>query len=264
MTEGIGIAGSGRLARPFLSRLKEAGIAAAGLAVAGSDGQPPADTSAAGLRTLILVPRDIAESEALLFATEGFARAVPTLETIVIAATLSPRYVRALRGRIDARIALVDAPSSGTMRRAEEGRLCFHLGGDPEAIARLRPIFDILGNKAVRMGGFGAAMAAKVLTDLLTASSTALTRIALDWAAAQGIDEAQMLDLTEASLGPPLLTPCCDLTDTRRAGPGDDDGVATLVESVEAALDAALKGAHLTPPLAMHGPFGSPRSRALH
>lgn len=258
------IAGSGQLGQPFLSRLSEAGIAVASFALAGSDGQPHPDSFSAGLRTLLLVPRDIAESEELLFASQAFARTIPTLETIVIAATLSPRYVRALRGRIHERIALVDAPCSGTMRRAEEGRLSFYLGGDPEAIARLEPVFDILGSKAVRMGGFGAAMAAKVLTDLLAASSTALTRIALDWAEAQGIDEAQMLDLAESSLGPSLAMPGYGLIERRGAGPGDEDGVTNLVESIEAALDAALKGAHLTPPLAMQSPAGTLRSRALH
>lgn len=227
---------------------------------AAADG-PPADDSAgfaAGLRTLILVPRDIGEAEVLLFERHALARA-PGLKTLVIAATLSPRYVRALRGRIAGSVALVDAPFSGTPRAAEEGRLSFFLGGPKDEIAHLAPLFDHLGRQVMRMGGFGTAMAAKVMNDYLAASSNAMTRLALDWAEAQGIDEARLLDMSGNVLAG-LTMPGYDLMDAS----SDDDSVSALVRDVESALDTALTGAHLTPPRSMEQIFRGMKARPLH
>ena len=246
---GLGIAGSGRVARVFRARLAAAGLApgAAGAVLA-------------ALRTLLLVPSDIGDCESLLFEAEAFAKKAPALQTIVLAATLSPRYVRALRGRIRAEVTLVDAPFTGGLRAAEEGRLTFFLGGRREDIERLGPLFDRLATKAIRMGGFGAGMAAKVMNDFLAASSNAMTRIALDWAEAQGIDEARLLDVAGETL-PGLTGAGLDAADH---GQGGDDCVIALVREVEIALDNALAGAHLTPPRALEDVFRGLRQRHLH
>lgn len=249
---GLGIAGSGRAARAFLARLRATGLAPC-----------PAAEDLPGLKTLLLAPRDIGDCEALLFEVEGFARNAPALQTIVLLATLSPRYVRALRGRIRAEIALVDAPFSGSIRAAEQGALTFFVGGRREDVDRLAPVFDRLGAKAIRMGGFGAAMAAKVMNDFLAASSNAMTRIALDWAEAQGIDEARLLDVAGETLGG-LAAPGHDTGDHAPAAPGSDECVTALVREVEIALDTALAGAHLTPPRALEDVFRGLRQRHLH
>lgn len=266
---GIGIAGSARVARPFLARLHAAGITAEAFGLAPLDGAgheasaADAQAFADGLSCLIIAPRGIAETEALLFEGPAFAKRAARLETIVIAATLSPRYVRALRGRIDARIALIDAPFSGSFRAAEEGRLSFFLGGDEDEIGRIATVFDQIGHQATRMGGFGTAMAAKVMNDFLAASATALTRIALDWAEAQGIDEARLIEMTGDTLDG-LLLPGHDIADPVAPESGTADCVTTLVREVETALDTALKGAHLTPPHKVQEMFRSMKSRALH
>lgn len=249
---GLGIAGSGRAARAFAARLRATGLA-----------PRPAADDFQGLRTLLLVPTDIGECESLLFEAEGFARRAPSLQVIILAATLSPRYARALRGRIRPEIALVDAPFTGTQRAAEDGRLSFFLGGRKDEVERLAPVFDRLGAKAIRMGGFGAAMAAKVMNDFLAASSNAMTRIALDWAEAQGIDEVRLLGITGETLGG-LAAPGMDLGDQTPAGAAGDDCVTALVREVEIALDNALAGAHLTPPRALEDVFRGLRQRHLH
>lgn len=246
---GLGIAGSSRFAGVFRARL-----AAAGLAPRAAAEHP------AALRTLLLVPSDIGDCESLLFETENFAKKAPALRTIVLAATLSPRYVRALRGRIRAEVALVDAPFSGTLRGAEQGRITFFLGGHKDEVDCLAPLFDRLGTKAIRMGSFGAGMAAKVMNDFLAASSNAMTRIALDWAEAQGIDEARLLDIAGETL--PGLAGAGQ--ETAEHGHGGDDCVTALVREVEIALDNALAGAHLTPPRALEDVFRGLRQRHLH
>lgn len=264
--QGVGLAGSARVGLPMLARLNAAGIPAAsyGLAPAGGAAQSRDDAGAAdfamGLRVLILTAGDIAEAEALLFETAALARRAGSLQTIIIAATLSPRYVRALRGRIGEAVALIDAPFTGGMRAAAEGRLSFLLGGGRDEIARLQPLFDILGRQSHHMGAYGTAMASKVLSDCLAATSTAMTRIALDWAEAQGIDETQLLEMIGASLGRNPGGP-----GTEPAGPDSaGETMSHLISEVEGALDTALTGAHLIPPRAMEQVFRTMKSRALH
>jgi 3-hydroxyisobutyrate dehydrogenase len=264
LTDGIGIAGSGRVSAAFLARLRAGGIAVSGLAIPGCNDLSDPTAFAQGLRTLIAVPRDIGELETLLFSTQRLAETAPFLERIVIAATLSPRYVRALRGRIRSTIALIDAPYSGTAKSVEQGRLSFLVSGEEKAIDALQPVFGTLALRTLRMGGFGAATSAKVLNSLLTASSAALTRIALDWAEAQGIDEERIFDVTESTLGPALFTPGLDLIQNDHSGQGVDATIAALVESVELALDLAFSEAHLRPPRTMLTPHRGQRMRALH
>lgn len=262
----LGIAGSGRAGRPFLDHLRKAGIAARGYGAAlGPDtGDTTAEAFATGLDTLLLLPRDIAEAEALLFEAEAFARTAPGLSRIAVSATLSPRYVRALRGRIAPRIALVDAPFTGGPRAVDEARVSFFLGGSVEEVRSVAPIFDRLGRSAIRMGGFGTAMAAKVMNDFLAASSNAMTRIALDWAEAQGIDEARMVELTGGMFAQTPSALCHEIIEFMQPGSGGETSVSTLVRDVESALDTALASAHLTPPGAFETLFGSMKSRAIH
>lgn len=263
MTEVFGIAGSNPAALPFHSRLQASGMDVTGLSANLSAGKNAPD-SLDRLRVLLLMPRDIIDSEELLFEKQGFARNAPDLEIIILAATLSPRYVRALRARISPRIALIDAPFLGNARTFAESRPAFLIGGEAVAIDRVRPILDILGHGNVVMGAFGTAMAAKALQDCLSAASSAMTRSALEWADAQGIDETRVVNLLATTFNPRMP---CDILDpatfVTNALPGDDAG-AVLVRNVETALDAALAGVHLNPPRNYSKVFATVRSRLLH
>ncbi len=261
MTVSLGIAGSNPAAASFLTRLRSAGIETR---VFGAHPGPDAEADdPSGLRVLILMPGDIQESEALLFESAAFARNAPDLEAIILSATLSPRYVRALRARISTKIALIDAPFVGSARLAEAEQPSLLLGGDPQEIAKLRPVLDVLGRTCTVMGGFGTAMAAKALQDCLAAATSAMTRSAADWAEAQGIEEVRLAELLEATFGRNM--PCMrdPASLVAKALPGDNAG-AVLVKNVEAALDTALAGVHLTPPRSFEEALATIRARLLH
>ncbi|MCB2137390.1 MAG: NAD(P)-dependent oxidoreductase [Rhodobacteraceae bacterium] len=265
--DAVGIAGSHRVGPAMLARLHACGLTADGYGLAGGQAPGLSDDPSAfllGLRILVLVPRDIAEAEALLFETGALARNGRSLHTIVIASTLSPRYVRALRGRIQPSVSLVDAPFAGTQQAAEMGALSFLLGGRSEDVERLQPVFEALGNGAIHMGSFGAAMAAKVLNDFLAASSAAMTRIALDWAEAQGIDDARLLEMTRATLGSRSLLQGHEAMRIATLCATSDPSLSALMKEVEHALDTALAGAHLTPPRAVETLMRNMKTRALH
>ena len=244
----IGIAGCGRMGRPMLGQLLQAGFDARGFdIVAGRGDDHNISEFAEGLTTLITVVRDTDETDEVLFGAQNLV-SCPSLRTIIISSTLSPKYVTALRQRVPNHIALIDAPMSGAQVKAAAGTLSFMIGGAQENIAAHMPLFETLGQDFYIMGEFGAGMAAKVLNNLLAASHTAMTRTILDWADAAGIDETRLLDLIHTSSGQNWLASGFNDIEFARDGYGDDNTIGILVKDVTAGLDMAPAGADTTLP----------------
>ena len=245
----IGVAGCGRMGAPMLAALRRAGFDARGF-----DIRPPAEFGElsnvmtdqpeefmSGLSTLITVVRDIAQTEDVLFGAQNFLSA-PELELVIVSSTLSPRYVLDLRARVLPDIALIDAPMSGAQIAAEEARLSFMLGGETADLDAAQPLFAAMGAHFHRMGGFGTGMQAKVLNNLLAASSTAMTRLVLDWGEQTGLDPAALLQLIGTSSGQNWFASDFDSIEFARDGFAEDNTIGILVKDVESALDAAPEG----------------------
>ncbi|WP_197917487.1 NAD(P)-dependent oxidoreductase [Thiosulfatihalobacter marinus] len=242
---GIGVAGCGRMGAPMLAALRAAGFNALGY-----DVRPPAAFGplaphmralpdfADHVQTLITVVRDIAQTDDVLFGAQNLATA-PHLQTVIISSTLSPRYVTALRHRLPDHLTLIDAPMSGAAIAAQQARLSFMLGGDSAALDRHQPLFDAMGAHFHRMGPYGSGMQAKVLNNLLAASNTAMTRLVLDWADANGIDETALLNLIHTSSGQNWFASHFNDIEFARDGHGADNSISILVKDIASALDAA-------------------------
>lgn len=241
-----------------------AALRAAGFDARGFDIRPPSefgalapamtddpDSFAGGLRTLLTVVRDIAQTEDVLFGAQGFLHRAGKLDTLIICSTLSPRYMTGLAARVPTRIALIDAPMSGAAVAAQERRLSFMLGGPMAGLDRCQPLFEAMGRHFHRMGGFGAGMQAKVLNNLLAAGSTAMTRLVLDWAREQGLDRERLLALIATSSGQNWFASGFDSIEFARDGLAADNSIGILVKDVESALDAAPEGADTALPRAV-------------
>ena len=71
-----------------------------------------------------------------------------------------PVGTRALGAELAARgIALVDAPVSGGVPRATDGTLAIMIGGDPAAVAAVKPVLARMGGKLFEVGGLGCGHA---------------------------------------------------------------------------------------------------------
>lgn len=240
---------------PMLSALKKAGFDARGF-----DIRPPEDFGDLQkvmtndpadilpyVQTLITVVRDIDQTEELLFGTQSFLTA-SKLSRVILCSTLSPRYVIALRDRVPAHIALIDAPMSGAQIAAQEARLSFMLGGTDNDLHAAHPLFAAMGTHFHPMGGYGAGMQAKVLNNLLAASNTAMTRMVLDWADQAGLDPDRLLKLIETSSGQNWFASGFHDIEFARDGHEPDNTIAILVKDVASALDAAPQQADTTLP----------------
>lgn len=68
-------------------------------------------------------------------------------------------------------VEMLDAPVTGSEPQAIEGNLTFIVGGKSEIFDQCAPFFDIMGKKAVYMGGSGAGSNTKLANNMLVAAN---------------------------------------------------------------------------------------------
>jgi 3-hydroxyisobutyrate dehydrogenase len=99
-------------------------------------------------------------------------------------------------------VALVDAPVSGGVPKAGAGTLAIMVGGDDEdAIARVRPLLESMGQKLFRTGAAGSGHAMKALNNYVAAAGFTAGAEALIVGRKFGLDPATMVDILNASTG---------------------------------------------------------------
>ena len=101
----------------------------------------------------------------------------------------------------EAGLLAVDAPVSGGIGGADAGTLTFMAGGSDEAFAVAKPLFDIMGQKAVHCGGSGAGQAAKICNNMILGATMAVTCEAFALADKLGLDRQKMFDVVSTSSG---------------------------------------------------------------
>jgi 3-hydroxyisobutyrate dehydrogenase-like beta-hydroxyacid dehydrogenase len=139
--------------------------------------------------------------ESVLFGPEGVQDALAEGQIIVDSSTIAPSATRQFAERVGAKgVQYVDAPMTGSKAGAENGTLIFIVGGDENAIERLKPLFAATGKKIFRMGETGKGQAAKLVMNLQIALIYEGFAEALTLATKLGVDAQTLLPLIEASM----------------------------------------------------------------
>jgi 3-hydroxyisobutyrate dehydrogenase len=113
-----------------------------------------------------------------------------------------PAMTRTLaEGLAPAGIAMIDAPVSGGVARAETGTLSIMTGGEEAALARAEPLLRTLGGSITRCGGVGAGQAMKALNNLVSAAGFLISIEALLIGARFGLDPETMVEALNAGTG---------------------------------------------------------------
>ncbi len=121
---------------------------------------------------------------------------------VVIHSTVSPDTCTDLAAQALARgIALIDAPVSGGGHGAASGTLTVMVGGEDDAVAAARPVFETFAGTIVHLGGVGTGQLAKLVNNALMAAHVALGCQAMQAAAALGIDRPAFAELVKVSSG---------------------------------------------------------------
>ena len=79
--------------------------------------------------------------------------------------------------------------------------LTFMVGGPDAAFATVRPLFDVMGQKAVHCGGSGAGQSAKICNNMILGVTMIATCEAFALADKLGLDRQKMFDVVSTSSG---------------------------------------------------------------
>jgi len=208
-TPTAGVIGLGDIGRGVALALARAGV---GLTVCDirpeatepfSDSARIADGPAdlAGTSDVIVVAVvDDAQVMAVLDGDDGALAAAKPGSTVLVLSTVSPDTVRAVAELAAVRdVAVLDCGVSGGPAAAAEGALVAMIGGDQEAIDRIRPVLDGFSSLVVRMGPPGAGLQAKLARNLVQYASWLAAYEAQVLAEAAGIELSKLAEVIRAS-----------------------------------------------------------------
>jgi 3-hydroxyisobutyrate dehydrogenase len=138
----------------------------------------------------------------VLLGPQGIATELPKGALVIDMSSSEPEGTRELGATLAALgLSLIDAPVSGGVPRAKDATLTVMIGGEPAAIARARPLLELLGKRLFEIGALGAGHAMKALNNYVSAAAFEATSEALLIGKAFGIDPTQLIDILNASTG---------------------------------------------------------------
>jgi 3-hydroxyisobutyrate dehydrogenase-like beta-hydroxyacid dehydrogenase len=126
-----------------------------------------------------------------------------SLRVYVDLSTTGPAVAEEVAERLGAAgVGVVDAPVSGGMAGAESGQLTIMVSGASEPAAIARPVLERLGSRIFVVGDRpGQGQAVKVINNLMSACSLAITAEATSLGVKAGLDPATLLEVIAASSG---------------------------------------------------------------
>ncbi|MBV9197821.1 MAG: NAD(P)-dependent oxidoreductase [Solirubrobacterales bacterium] len=204
-----GIIGTGAMGGRMAARVHQAGdpivgydrdaerLAASGIPAAGSlvDLVLQVDV------VLLSLP-DSTIIEAVVLGDGGVLDHARTGQVVVDLSTASPESTRRIHRALGEKgVEFLDAGISGGAKAADAGTLTIMVGGDAEALGRVRPVLDRFAAKIFHMGESGAGHTAKLLNNFLNGIALAATAEVMVAAKRSGLDLEQFLDVLNSSTG---------------------------------------------------------------
>jgi 3-hydroxyisobutyrate dehydrogenase len=188
----IALAGLGRMGGAIAQRLSAARLelrlfdVAAGPRQRFRVGFDSLADAASGCDIVLLCLPDAAAVEA---AVGDLLRAKPPPALVLDLTSSVPKVTRRLGSALAARgVGLIDAPMSGGVAGARDGRLTVMVGGSSELLERARPILTAFAERIFWAGELGSGHAVKAINNTLSAVSLVATSQALKGAHEQEAD----------------------------------------------------------------------------
>lgn len=212
----VGFAGIGNMGWPMARNILTAGFALTVYDVdfkraqrfAAEVGGAAADTATALGRAsdLLVTMLPTGAEVAKVVLGVGGDGALAGLEAGAIVVDMSssdPVGTRELGAKLHGRgVALIDAPVSGLVPKAEAGTLTIMIGTDDEgALATAKPILESLGERLIRIGSLGSGHAMKALNNFVAATAFTATAEALIVGKRFGLDPRVMTQVLSVSTG---------------------------------------------------------------
>lgn len=203
----IAFLGLGIMGRPMASNLVKAGHQVAvwnRTARQHVDGArtavSPAD-AAKDAEVVWMCVADTAAVERVMFTDDGVEQSLHEGMVVVDSSTISPSATLRFAERAAARgVHWVDAPVTGSKIGAENGQLIFIVGGAPEPVEYLQPLFKAMGKTVIHVGDTGKGQSAKICMNLQIAMIYEGFAEGITLARKLGVEAQKMVELIQASM----------------------------------------------------------------
>ncbi len=200
----IGFIGLGNMGAPMAANLAEAGHQVLGYDTAAPepDGVSAAASAAEAAADADVVITMLPNGKILRSVADQVIPAMRAGAVFCDCSTVDVDSARAVAEQArNAGLGALDAPVSGGIGGAQGGTLTFMVGGDDAAFATVKPLFDIMGQKAVHCGAAGAGQAAKICNNMILGATMIATCEAFALADKLGLDRQKMFDVVSTSSG---------------------------------------------------------------
>jgi 3-hydroxyisobutyrate dehydrogenase/2-hydroxy-3-oxopropionate reductase len=203
----IAFLGLGIMGQPMAANLAKAGHEvtvwnrSAGKSVEGARSAATPAEAARDAEVVWICVSDTKAVQSVLFGEQGVEATLAPGAIIVDSSTISPTAERSFAQKFVAKgIHYVDAPVTGSKVAADAGTLIFMVGGEDEVLARLEPLFKVMGKQVFHMGETGKGQAVKIAMNLQIALIYEGFAEALTLATKLGVSVDKMVALIQASM----------------------------------------------------------------
>jgi 3-hydroxyisobutyrate dehydrogenase len=142
--------------------------------------------------TMVGFPSDVRD---VYFSADGLLAGARAGSILVDMTTTEPTLAREIHQQATAKGAnAVDAPVSGGDVGARNKTLSIMIGGDPDAVNTVMPLFQILGRNIVHQGGPGAGQHTKMCNQIVISGTMVGVCESLLYAYKAGLDPERMLE----------------------------------------------------------------------
>ena len=208
LKEKIGLAGCGNMGLPMLNAMVSKNIDAKGydiekkksLLSLGKDFVSSKKKFLDDRNIIISVVRDAPDTTELCQGDNGLFEQQSS-KILIIASTLSPKFVMDLKSRAPKNITIIDAPMSGATIAAHEARLTFMVGCEKVFFNYIEPLLGVMGTRINHIGNYGSGMMVKVLNNFIAASSVVSVRHVLHQAQKFELDIDALFKTIDTSSG---------------------------------------------------------------
>jgi 3-hydroxyisobutyrate dehydrogenase-like beta-hydroxyacid dehydrogenase len=198
----VGFIGAGRLGRPMVARLVEAGHDVRAL---GRTADKRRELEQLGAHAVNEVAEAATQADVVvlcLFTDEqvrqicldsALLQTMPSGSVLVVhTTTTSPKTTEAITARAR-NVDVVDAPVSGGPHDIAAGRLTLFVGGADDTVARLRPVLGCYGDPILHVGPCGAGQKVKLVNNALFAGHIGLLAESIRLGERLGVPESTLL-----------------------------------------------------------------------
>jgi len=222
----IGFIGLGNMGAPMAANLIKAGHEVTGFDMAAKpEGIPLATCAAAAAKDAEIVITMLPNGEILRSVAAEIHPAMTSGALHLDCSTVDVDSARAVAQAAEsAGLLSVDAPVSGGIGGATAGTLTFMAGGSDAAFTAAKPLFDIMGQKAVHGGPSGNGQAAKICNNMILGVTMIATCEAFVLADKLGLDRQAMFDVVSTSSGSSWsMNAYCPAPNIGPKSPADND-----------------------------------------